>query len=585
MRVAVGVASVFAGVLVYKLTRPRMPKNLQDKIDAKRRFRVQGRAELEKYVNDNVADVPSAAEQRRIAKLTALEIVEEIKSGKLRAVEVMVTACLRAKEAGEILNATADEMFMEAIAQAQEADAKLKRDGPEACGLLFGLPISIKDQIDVAGTDSTSGIPARCFDPAKKNALVVETLVKAGAIPFVKGNVPLSLMIIESTNDIFGRARNPWNPDFTPGGSSGGDAALVAFGAASLALGTDIGGSVRQPSAFCGLFSIKPTPERISMRGVSNPGKGKKGGQKIVLSTCGPMARSAKDVAKVMEIWLSEESSFWEDAFWPPLPLKSLRNPPPKMRVGVFTNDGWFDTSPSGARAVREVEAILHKLGHEVVPFHVPRPFEFVRLYLCLLSAEGKFRNMKSGLDGAPFLEEYKRMEKMMTIPNFLRPYLASILRFIGEDRKAFLVAAGGEKTTFEYQELIRDAHTYRQEFADVMKNLTLDALICPAGNFAGLKHGKCPDLLPGVSMTYLFNVLHFPAGTVPVTQVRQDECELLESEHNDSWTSTFRESLEGTTNLPIAVQVVAKPYQDETVLELMMQLEENLTPLNHPIH
>jgi len=560
-----------------------MPEDLQELIDRKMTEREIGHKALLEFVHSHPEDVPSAAEQSRIQELTAMEIVAEIKNGKVRAVEAMVSFCLRAMEAGKQFNATADEMFMEGIQKAKEADTKLAKEGAESQGPLFGLPVSIKDHIDVIGTDSTSGIPDRLFDPASKNALVAQALIDAGAIPYVKGNIPMSLMTIESPNSIFGRALNPWNVAFTPGGSSGGEGALVACGAAPLGIGTDIGGSIRQPCAFNLLFGFKPTPMRLSLKGVTAPGEGRKDGQKAIVPTSGPLARSAKDVALVMQVLLAKDSVVFQDPYLPPVPLRDLRAPPPRMRIGFFLEDGWFESSPGGKRAVREAKSLLEKAGHEVVPFEVPKPFEFPRIFFSLLTAEGGLRNIKSGIGRAPFLKEYAPLEQASKIPNVLRPAIAAVLELLGEKRQAHLARTGGTKTTFEYQQLIKEADEYCGEFIQSMDDKGIDVLLCPAGNFAGLKHGESGELSVAISMTFLFNLLHFPAGVVPVTLHRKDEEKLDGSKFNDKWKSLFEKSLEGTAGLPACVQLAAKPFRDELVLELMLELEPMLTKQKYP--
>lgn len=132
------------------------------------------------------------------------------------------------------------------------------------------------------GTDSTCGIAARCFQPAAEDALVVRLLKEAGALPFCKTNVPQSLISFETVNNIFGRTLSPWDRERTPGGSSGGESALLASRGAPLSLGTDIGGSVRIPCGFAGLYGIKPTADRMSNKGLGVPRRNNKSGQTVV---------------------------------------------------------------------------------------------------------------------------------------------------------------------------------------------------------------------------------------------------------------------------------------------------------------
>lgn len=180
------------------------------------------------------------------------------------------------------MDIVAEEAFAQATeaatALAHEVSASESKDRAEEDALLgvnskplLGVPISVKDQIDMAGFDSTCGLAARCFKPAKDDCILIKLLIDKGAIPFIRGNVPQCLMLPESDNNVWGQSKNPHDPRTTPGGSSGGDAALVAYRATPLAIGTDIGGSLRIPAHYCGIYTFKPTPQRISLKGISVP--------------------------------------------------------------------------------------------------------------------------------------------------------------------------------------------------------------------------------------------------------------------------------------------------------------------------
>lgn len=155
----------------------------------------------------------------------------------------------------------------------------------------WGIPISIKDNYDQRGADLTCGVACRCFKPKSEDGLLVKLLRDAGAIPFVRTNVPQLLMMSESENNIFGCTVNPWDVTRTPGGSSGGEAALISSGCSIIGLGGDIGGSIRTPAHFTGICGFKPTPHRITRQGVSSIRYRDREGQAMIIPTCGPMAR------------------------------------------------------------------------------------------------------------------------------------------------------------------------------------------------------------------------------------------------------------------------------------------------------
>jgi Asp-tRNA(Asn)/Glu-tRNA(Gln) amidotransferase A subunit family amidase len=150
--------------------------------------------------------------------------------------------------------------------------------------------------------------------PSVEDSILVSLLKSAGAIPFCRSNVPQCLMLPESDNAIWGTSANPWHRGRTPGGSSGGEAALVAARASPLGIGTDIGGSIRIPAHCCGVYGFKPTPARISSRGIAVPRPGGVSGQIAVKSVAGPIARCVSDIALVMRAWLGGEGGSGGDS-------------------------------------------------------------------------------------------------------------------------------------------------------------------------------------------------------------------------------------------------------------------------------
>lgn len=550
--------------------------------ERKLKVRDEGRQQLIEFTNDHPDLVLPLEEQRRILQLRAVQLVKEIKQGKISAEQVMVCMCLLSKQAGEALAATTEEMFMQAIDQARAADVKLAKLGPSGCGPLHGLPISIKDHIDVEGVDSTAGIFARAFDPRPRNAALVQALVDAGAIPYVKSNVPLSLMLPESMNDLWGRALNPWNLDRTPGGSSGGEGSLVACGASFLGIGTDIGGSIRIPAHYCGLAGFKPTPMRVSSLGSSAPQHGRRNGQQLILGSPGPLARSVEDLEAVLAVWCQLGSAMYtQDPYLAPVPFRSLRPPTrvPSQRIGIIRSDTWFDVAPSCARALDEACEVLTSLGHELVEFEIPGGWDFVGLYLGAMSAEGGLLNMKSGLEGTPFLDEYRELERISKAPAWLRRSAAPILRSTGETRKAFGFEIARKRTVMEYFELTKDIEKYRMDFIEAMQAERLDAIVCPGGTLPALPHTVSKNLSVAQSLTYLFNLLHFPAGTVPISTVHEDEeISVTASKFSDDWQKKAEETLKNTRGLPLGIQIATKPFEDELCLEIMRQIDENVT-------
>lgn len=157
---------------------------------------------------------------------------------------------------------------------------------------LAGIPVSLKDSVAVAGYDSTIGYTSYAFKPIEKNAPLVDLLFDTGAIPIAKTTVPITLMSFESYSHLFGRTVNPFSPLFSPGGSSGGEGALLALGGSKFGIGTDVAGSVRIPAHYCGIVSVKASVGRFPKDGI----RGAMPGQEGVPAVCSPMARTLEDL-------------------------------------------------------------------------------------------------------------------------------------------------------------------------------------------------------------------------------------------------------------------------------------------------
>jgi fatty acid amide hydrolase len=250
-----------------------------------------------------------------------------------------------------------------AIQEAKRADHARSRG--EALGPIHGLPITAKESIGTEGLAVTLGVEAHRGRIADRDAAVLRALARSGAILIGKTNVSQLLLFHESDNPIWGATNNPWNLTRVPGGSSGGEAAAIAAGMSLFGVGTDIGGSIRVPAAFCGIYGLKPTNDRWSNLGTF----GALAGQEVIRGQTGPMARTARDLALLFAagdpIWMAAE-----DPSVPPIPVADhSKLNVSGLRVGVYEDDGFLPPAASVRRAVRTAADRLKKAGVEVVPF------------------------------------------------------------------------------------------------------------------------------------------------------------------------------------------------------------------------
>ncbi len=225
---------------------------------------------------------------------SALEAAEAIRSKAISSVELTEHTLRRIDEYQLKLNAYVYQMREHALRAAKRADEAIARG--EAAGPLHGVPVNVKESFGAEGQPCTWGVPGLKDVRAPRNSTAVQRLLDAGAILLGATNVPMYLMDGQAFNDIYGRTNNPWNLERTPGGSSGGAAASLAAGMAFLSIGSDIGGSIRAPASFCGIYGHKPTLDLVPLTGHAPGGMAAPPGFSTLLAAAGPMARSAEDL-------------------------------------------------------------------------------------------------------------------------------------------------------------------------------------------------------------------------------------------------------------------------------------------------
>jgi len=232
---------------------------------------------------------------------SAGELAGMIRDGETSSAELTDYYIERIERLDGDINAVVVRDFERAREAARASDARLA-DG-QIDGPLHGVPMTIKESYDLEGLPTTWGIPGLEVNIAQSDSQSVRSYKEAGAVFLGKTNVPLNLADFQSYNDIYGTTRNPWNLDRIPGGSSGGAAAALAAGLTGLESGSDIGGSIRNPAHFCGVYGHKPTWGIVPPQGHGLPGM--VSGPDIAV--CGPLARSAEDLALAMGVLAGAE--------------------------------------------------------------------------------------------------------------------------------------------------------------------------------------------------------------------------------------------------------------------------------------
>jgi amidase len=282
-------------------------------------------------------------------------MADGIKSGQFSSRE-LVSACLdRADAVNGRINAMTEIRADEALAAADAADQAVA--GGEELGLLHGVPMSIKGNVDVAGWATVNGCAALRDNIATETSPCARNWLDAGAILIGRTNTPEFCCRWETDHEVYGATVNPWNPEITAGGSSGGAAASVAVAMTPLAQGTDLGGSLRQPAQACGVASIRPGMGRVPIRVASEP-EPTMGSQ--LMNVHGPMARRVADVRLGLQ---AMARGSWEDPGWVPAPLDMAASQLPVAVVVDPLGQGVHDQVASG---VRQAGKLLEDAGYRV---------------------------------------------------------------------------------------------------------------------------------------------------------------------------------------------------------------------------
>jgi amidase len=243
------------------------------------------------------------APMENLAFLSATQLLKKLKSREISAVALLEHFLDRVERLNPDINAVVVLDRRNALRRAEKADQALAKG--EDWGPLHGLPITVKESIAVAGMPHTGGSCERKHVVPGHHADVVQSLIDAGAVVFGKTNIPRFGMDFQSYNEVYGQTNNPWDLRLTPGGSSGGAAAAIAAGMSGLEIGSDIGGSIRIPAHFCGIFAHKPTFNIVPLRGhIPFPAliSERNGGTGADIVVIGPLARSAKDIEQVISL-------------------------------------------------------------------------------------------------------------------------------------------------------------------------------------------------------------------------------------------------------------------------------------------
>ncbi|KAK7416654.1 hypothetical protein QQZ08_011920 [Neonectria magnoliae] len=481
-------------------------------------------------------------DELKITNLTATELVPRLASGQLRSEHVTRAFCKRAAAAHQLTNCLSETCFDRAFATARARDEHLARTG-KPVGPLHGLPISLKDNFNLQGLDATVGFASHVGHPAKSDSALALLLEDAGAVFYVKTNVPTAMMIAETVNNVFGRTLNPRHRKTTSGGSSGGESALIVMKGSPLGVGSDIGGSLRIPAACTGIFTLRPSAGRFPVR---NTRSGMPG-QEAVQSVNGPLATTLDDV-ELYSKSVVDGKPWLRDPRCLPIPWRDVQLPT-KLRIAVMWHDGMVKPTAPVTRALQETARKLKAAGHDLVDWDPVDQKQGLDLLARMFVADGgtaiRKELQRTGEPWRPEMEEYQVAKELGTYDMWLMHL---------------------ERTEFQ------------NRYLDRWNKAGIDAILCPTIPFNTVKNGTFKH----VGYTGVYNVLDYSSISFATGLSVDKNIDRVDASYEPlgpvckAINKEF--DVETMHGLPISLQLVARRLEEEKVLAIGKRVLEILS-------
>ncbi len=472
--------------------------------------------------------------------ISALDAAALIKAKQVSSLELTRRMLARIDRYNPKLDAYVYQMRDQALAQARAADAALAKG--HRLGPFHGVPICVKEAFGVKGEPDTWGIPAYKDSKAPANSAAVQRLLDSGAVLLGGTNVPLNLMDWQSYNAIYGTTDNPWDLTRTPGGSSGGSAAALAAGLAYLSIGSDIGGSLRVPASFCGIFSHKPTLDLVSLNGHSPGGSLEPPGFSTGLAVAGPMARSARDLMTALAV-LGGPQGYKRKAW-------SWKLPPPRKRSLKEFRVGYVLDSPmaSPTSEVRpQLDRTLKALERAGAQLHPGWPPDYE-----LRAAYDNYIFLLSAFDYSTETKEAQQADRKSFQQNPNNPFA----------RGALSSYADWQQQRFR-QLAFRD--TWQKYFEHI------DVFLMPASFTVAIHHDHSGNTLT--------RVIHTPDGDRPYMQLMP----WMVTATLTGCPATVAPMGLSSSGLPAGIQIMGPFWEDATPIEFAELLSKEIGGFKPP--
>ncbi|KAK0509101.1 hypothetical protein JMJ35_008472 [Cladonia borealis] len=517
---------------------------------------------------------PITSSDRDILSKHIEVLVQDVHKKLLKPVNILRTYGKVAVKAHEKTNCLTEVMLPEAETWAEK---EINLEGP-----LAGIPVSLKDSIVVKGFDVSVGYSCNTGKPYAEDGSLVKILKAAGAIPYVKTNLPTTLLSFESSNDVWGRCLNPHNPHYSPGGSTGGESALLAYGGGRIGIGSDVAGSVRAPAHFSGIYSLRCSTGRWPKMGMNTSMPGQEG----IPSVFSPMARTREDLVYFSRSLIGMKPWKWDHTVHPiewRIDEEQKVKEQKRFKIGVMRTDGVVDPSPACARALERTISALRSQGHEIVEVNPPSPYTALQIASQLLIADGGktflsfFRTGETNDPGA------RQMSLYMKIPRPFKYFYYLWVKYVKRDTIwAGLLNDWHSKSAYEQWKWVAKREAYKASWHEWWNGEALDFMLTPVNATPAVPHGGMKEAVSSCGYTFLFNLLDYSCGVMPITHVDRVLDRLpasfrfkdLNGVAKGAYQHYDAEKMHG---LPVAIQVVGQRLQEERVLAIMEKVEQAL--------
>ncbi|EMC94858.1 hypothetical protein BAUCODRAFT_74044 [Baudoinia panamericana UAMH 10762] len=505
----------------------------------------------------NVTSIPRQLLPSEVIEITESPselLISRLSTGKLSSTAVVTAFLQRAGLASKLTNCVAELLPERALTRAKYLDDYLSKHR-QTIGPLHGLPISVKEHVEMAGLDINAGFAAWVGNVATSDALILKLLWNAGCVFYARTTEPQALMHLETDNAIYGTTTNPFNTNLTAGGSSGGEGALLGLRGSCLGIGTDIGGSIRSPAANNGVFGLRPTSYRLPLSGLAATMLG----AEHIVPVIGPLSTSLEGINLFMKALIDQQPWLYEPSLVP-LPWKDttedslLRKDGTgnrKLRIGVLSDDGVVKPHPPILRGIQTlVSALQSHPDIEIIPFPPYKHAEAWRIISSLYFADGGAEE-KAAINASG--------EAILPLTEFILTQNPNVK----------------ELSVHEVWKLTQEREGYKAAYTRHWNSdQMVDVILTPAGPGCAPPH----DCARYWGYTSQWNLLDYPSLVFPTGLQAGLEDKVEEGYKPRNEEDGYNYELykpETYVDAPISLQLVGRRYEDEKVVEALRMISE----------